>query len=104
MGYVLAVYAQGRDQGGSAAASIVADHDDRTDAERVETAIRAILSGVRDSVSEYLTAQWPAVSDGGMALPECRAVGEWFHLWYGDESAPVIVLPPVHIRELAVPD
>jgi len=96
------VYADGVCQGGSAAAMIVEDDDDdRTVAERVESAGWAVLSGIQDCVSEYLTLQWPAGADRKMALPEVRADEERVHLWFGSSEADATVtLRPIELGDL----
>ncbi|HEU4881273.1 MAG TPA: hypothetical protein VFT45_03480 [Longimicrobium sp.] len=97
----LVVSADGIVQGGSAAAVIVEEDDDRTVAERLETAGRAVLSGVQDCVSEYLALPWPGDADGGMAIPGVRVDAERVHLWFGgSESAPVVSLRPIDLDEL----
>jgi hypothetical protein len=88
--------------GGSAAASIVEDDDDRTVAERVECAGRAVLDGVQDAVSEYLTLPWPVDVDGGMATAGVRVDAERVHLWFGgSESTAIVTLRLIELGELA---
>jgi hypothetical protein len=96
----LVVSVDGVSQGGSGAAMVVEDDDDRTPAERVETATRAVLDGVQDAVSEYLTLPWPADADGRMATAGVRVDAERVHLWFGGtESAAVVTLRPIELRE-----
>jgi hypothetical protein len=98
----LVVSADGISQGGSGAAMIVEDDDDRTVAERVECAARAVLDGVQDDVSEYLTLPWPAGADGRMATAGVRADEARVHLWFGDsQSAAVITLRSIDLGDLA---
>jgi hypothetical protein len=97
----LVVSADGVSQGGSGAAEIVENDDDRTPAERVECAARAVLDGVQDAVSEYLTLPWPADADGRMATAGVRTDAERLHLWFGStESAAVVTLRPIEFGDL----
>lgn len=97
----LVVSADGVSQGGSGAAMIVEDDDDRTVAERVECAARAVLDGIQDDVSEYLTLPWPADADGRMATAGVRVDEARVHLWFGStESAAVITLSPIDLDDL----
>ena len=59
--------------------------------ERVETTARAVLSSVQDTVAVALRAPWPALPDGGMALPDARADEGWVHFWYGPEEPAAVV-------------
>jgi hypothetical protein len=95
------LYADGSNQGGSGAAVIVEADDDRTLRERLETAGRAVLSGIQDGVSEYLTVPWPADADGQMAIPDVRADAERVYLWFGSgEAAAIVTLRPIDLDEL----
>lgn len=95
------VHADGVCQGGSAAVVIVEADDDRTPTERLETAGRAVLSGIQDCVSEYLTLPWPIDAEGRMAMPGARVDAERVHLWFGgSEAAAVITLRPIGLDEL----
>jgi hypothetical protein len=100
-GAELDVYADGVSQGGSSAAYIVEDDDDRTLSERLETAARAVLDGVGDAVAEYLTLPWPADAEGGMAMPGARVDAERVHLWFGaSEDAAAVTLRPIELGEI----
>jgi hypothetical protein len=99
-GSLIDVYADGICQGGSGAAVIVEADDGRTLRERVETAGRAVLSGIQDCVSEYLTRQWPAGADGQMAMPDVRVEAERVHLWFGAAEAATVTLRPIGLGEL----
>lgn len=100
----LVVSADGITLGGSGAAMIVENDDDRTPAERVECAGRAVLDGVQDDVSEYLTLPWPADAGGRMAMAAARVDAERVHLWFGSsEAAAVITLRPIDLREFIEP-
>ena len=81
----VSLYADGELIGGSDAASIVDDQDSRTFSERVETAVRAVLSGVQDSILRYLRVEWPTDGEGELALPGARTEAGRVHLWYGSE-------------------
>jgi hypothetical protein len=95
------LYADGINQGGSAAAVIVEADDDRTLRERLETAGRAVLSGVQDCVSEYLTLPWPIGVDGRMAIPDVRADEERLYLWFGgSEAGATVTLRPMELDAL----
>jgi hypothetical protein len=77
------------------------DVDDRAASERIESAARAILSGIQDVVSEYLTIPWPADRQDGMAAEGARSDDRRLYLWYGSrESDPVIALEPIELDEL----
>ncbi len=103
-GEVVSVYGtteSSKSLGGSAAATIVEELDDRTIAEKIEAAVHAMLSGVQDVVTEVSRQPWPRAERGGMALPNVRSDGTRVHLWYGDdERAPVIRFPPIAIAEV----
>ncbi|MGH8568542.1 MAG: hypothetical protein ACREXU_11120, partial [Gammaproteobacteria bacterium] len=63
----MSVYAGAELIGASDAASIVDEDDDRPFGSRLETAVRAVLSGVQDSAMRYLRAEWPTDDAGGLA-------------------------------------
>ncbi len=67
--------------GGSSAPTIVEDDDDRTVGEKIETALRAVLSSVQDDISEFLTEPRPSADGCGMAMPGARSDEQWIHLW-----------------------
>jgi hypothetical protein len=94
------VYAGGDDRHASAAATILRDEDDRSLPERVSTAAWAILNGAQDAVMELLSEEWPLGPNGTVAEPGARVEGDRLVMWFGEESAPVIVLPPVVIAEI----
>jgi hypothetical protein len=71
--------------------------------ERVETTAGALLSSVQDTVAVALRAPWPALPDGGMALPHARAAAGRVHLWYGPDEAAVVALKPLSLAELVRP-
>ncbi len=101
LGDCLEVQADGTGWGGSAAADIVGHEDGRSPAERVETAVRAMLGGVQDAASEYLTLPWPVDAAGTMALPEARTDAERVHAWFGgSEADAVLTLRPITFAEL----
>jgi hypothetical protein len=91
------VFDGGENIGGSAASSIVEDNDARSLEEKIEVASWAVLSGVQDAIAEALRVQWPVLPKGGMALPGVRNEGGQVHLWFGEQVAPVILLPPIEL-------
>ena len=100
-GSAVHVEVDGQRIGESQAASIVQDRDDRTDAERIETATRAVLDAVQDGVSEHVREPWPATATGAMAMPAARSNSEHVQLWYGsDEHAPALGFPPISVAEV----
>jgi hypothetical protein len=72
--------------------------------ERLETVVWPIISSLQDDISEDLRTPWPSIDGRTMALPEVRSDGEWVHLWYGDERAPVLSLPAIRIAEITDAD
>ena len=87
--------------GGSAAAAIIKDPGSGELGERAQTAVRAMLSGILDCVSEYLTVPWPTEVDGEMAISGARADAHRLHLWYGrSETDPVFSFAPIEIGDL----
>ena len=87
--------------GGSNAASIVEDDDDRTAGERIESAVAAIMDGVQDCVAEELREPWPSLDRVTMALPNTRRDEKRICMWFGeDERAPVVALSPIEIADL----
>lgn len=96
----ITVSAKDRSLGGSSAAYIIEDDDTRTTDEKVEAIAFAVLGGVQDSITEILTLEWPRAKDGSMALPGARVRNGRAHLWFGEESAPALLLAPIELREL----
>lgn len=88
-----------REFGASGATQIVDDEDGRSLAERVETVVRAVLSGVQDCVVEELTEPWPTNGSGGLAFPGARVVGHEVRSWYGEEQAPAMRLGTISFEE-----
>ena len=71
-------------------------------AERLESAVHALLDPLQDSVSEFLHAPWPSVDGREMAMPGVRADSKAVHLWYGnDERAPVVGIPAIELAQIA---
>jgi hypothetical protein len=97
-GDVVEVFDGDESVGGSAASSIVEDSDSRSLEEKIETASLAVLSGVQDAIAEALRVEWPLLARGGMALPEARSDGRQVHLWFGEKTAPAMVLPPIELN------
>ena len=100
-GSLLTIQHGDESEGASGAAEIIADQDDRTQAERVETAARAMLSGVQDTLMEFLTEECPLGSGGDVAYPNSRVDGDRLLIWFGEEQAPVIALPPIDMAEFS---
>jgi hypothetical protein len=94
------VYSGGRVVGGSPALEIIDENDDRSVSARIETAVRATLSGIQDVIIEYIHSPWPGQQDHGAEIPEpnCRVTGDELLVWFGDEAAPTLVLPPIRLR------
>lgn len=61
--------------GGSPAAEIADEIDDRSSVERIASAASAVLSGVQDIVMRHLATQWPLDSAGRAAMPYARIEG-----------------------------
>jgi hypothetical protein len=99
-GISLNVYQDGWDLGGAAALEILADRDGRSDAEKIEAAVQAVLSDVQDRVIEACKKPWPGGTQRGadLPLPDCRVTGDQLRLWFGDENAPVISVTPIALR------
>ena len=105
-GGAVAVYV-GADRWGSALAGEVIDQPEIDEAgepwplaERVETAARAVLSSVQDTVAESSREPWPRLPTGAMALPDARVEAGEVHLWYGPtEAAAVLTLPSLALDE-----
>jgi hypothetical protein len=85
--------------GSSLAADILTEEDGRSIVELVETAAYAIMNSIQDEVMESTKEQWPP-GPRGAAEPEARVIGEQLHLWFGDETAPILRLQPVDLIEL----
>jgi hypothetical protein len=94
------VYHDGRDLGGSPALEILADRDGRGVDEKIETAVRAVLSDVQDRIIEASKDPWPWVSGRGadLPMPDCAVTGDRLRLWFGDENAPVISVAPIALH------
>jgi hypothetical protein len=64
-----------------------------------------VLSSVQDGVAEGTAEQWPALPQGGMALPGTRTDGQRVYLWYGADYerqvGAVLSFPPIPLAELA---
>lgn len=66
-----------------------ADADDYADA------AWNVLSMVQDAVSEYVAEPWPSGAGDDVADPGTRADAGVVRLWFGDETAPVVVLEAI---------
>jgi hypothetical protein len=86
--------------GGSSGADILAEEDGRATAKLAETAAWTIMDSTQDVVMESTREQWPMgatrAADAG-----ARVVGDWLHLWFGDEENPVLRLESVDLTELS---
>lgn len=99
-GVSVGVYGRGRLLCGSGAAIIIEDGGG-SEEDRLETAIRAVLSAVQDCVMSSLSRQWPVASDGTVGMPDARIAGGRAHLWFGSEHSPIAFMPPIEIAELS---
>lgn len=91
------VYSGGRSLCGSAALAIIDADDGRTLQEKIETAVIAAVTGVQDCIIEALQGPWPGKSTRGpdLPLPDCRIEGSQLKVWFGEESRPDAVIPPI---------
>ena len=94
------VYSNGVAIGGSGAPAIVDDDDGRSIDQKLETAARAVLSAVQDTISESLREAWPSVNRRVMALPGAHLTGGELRLWYGDQAAPVARIGGIAIADI----
>jgi hypothetical protein len=94
------VYSATDDRHASAGAELIAEQDGRTFAERAEVAAWGILEGAQDGVMELLREQWPLGRDGKAVHAGTRVNGNELLMWFGDEGAPVIALPPLNLDDL----
>jgi hypothetical protein len=94
------VYSGGQMVGGSPALDIIDENDDRSVTDRVETAVQATLSGIQDVIIEDIHRPWPGLPGAGseLPLPDCRVAGDELLVWFGDEAAPALALPPIRLR------
>jgi len=88
------------DRHASAGAELIGEQDGRTLAERAEAAAWGILDGAQDGVMEILREQWPLGRDGKAVDAGIRVEGNQLLMWFGDEHAPVIALPPLNLDDL----
>jgi hypothetical protein len=96
----LSIFVGDEAQCGSAAAVLVEDDDDELDA-RLETAIRAVLSGVQDCVIRHQREPWPESGrQGALPMPGARVEQGLVQLWFGDEHAPDVRLTPFERSQL----
>jgi hypothetical protein len=93
------IYARNTHRHASAAADIITE-DGRSLAEQIDTAARSILGGAQDAVMEILMEQWPLGPSGRVVYPDARVEGGRLLMWFGDERAPVIVLPPLNVSDV----
>lgn len=64
------------------------------------TATWSVLSALQDVISELTRDAWPSTDRRTMALPDVRVDADAVHLWYGEERAPLIPLPPIRLDEI----
>lgn len=64
-------------------------------AENLETAVRATLDSVQDSVAEVTTEPWPVRTGSPQPHPDARVTPAGVEMWFGDEAAPVLRLRPI---------
>ena len=83
----MALYTERVPIGASGAAGILNDPDDRTDNERLETAILATLSAIQDWIAVHTGAWWPYGAEGEMPMPGVQSRGRQIFAWYGDREA-----------------
>lgn len=82
--------------GAEGAATILDDADGRSPTERIETAARAVLSGVQDFIIDELWRAWSSDSAGtGPALPNVQVSGNELDMWVGAASEPTIRCMPL---------
>ena len=84
---------------GSASTVVLDDHD-RTFEEKVSTATLCTRGGIQDAICELLTRPWSLAVDGSMAFADVRVDEGFAHLWFGDESSPVVTFPPIDRSEI----
>lgn len=90
---------------GSGATVLLDEEDDRSFAESLETAARAVLSGVQDVIVEEIQRPWPSgrspcgQSEDPLALPDAQVTGCELRTWFGDADDPVLRLDPIDMRE-----
>jgi hypothetical protein len=77
----IGVYQGERLLGGSAAASIVDEEDERALSEKIAAASRAVLDAVQDCIIEELHEPWPRMVDGSLALPGSETDGRRVYFW-----------------------
>jgi hypothetical protein len=94
------VYSGGQMVGSSPALDIIDENDGRSVTDRVETAVQATLSGIQDVIIEDIHGSWPGPPGPGtqLPLPDCRVAGDELLVWFGDEAAPALALPPIRLR------
>ena len=86
--------------GASWAADFIIRDDGRSIAERLAAVAESIMSSIQDEVMESTKEPWPGGAPGG-ALPDARVIGAQLHMWFGDETNPVLRLTPIDLSEFA---
>jgi hypothetical protein len=66
----------------------------------IADAARAVLNSVQDFVIEgkdFRGDNWPGPRDGKLPLPETAVINGKLEMWYGERTAPSLILPSVHV-------
>lgn len=78
--------------------AIVEDDDDRSPAQRTETAVWAVLEGIQDAAMDHLTEMWPRETDGSLAMAGTRLTSDRVYCWYGaSEEHPAVRFEPIEL-------
>jgi hypothetical protein len=99
-GYRVHLYSGHSIRGGSENASLLMEEDGRTVDELVETSAVTILNSVQTDLMEHLREQWPIGEGNQAAEPSARVENDRLLMWFGDETRPVITLPPLLLIDL----
>ncbi|HEX2131663.1 MAG TPA: hypothetical protein VHH15_08870 [Actinophytocola sp.] len=92
----LVVFHDGQQLGISGAPAIIETAEAlKEPQESLETAVRAALSAVQDYIAETTTEPWPAPGGTVQPNPDARVSADTVEMWFGDEAAPVLRLPPL---------
>ncbi|MBA2323347.1 MAG: hypothetical protein H0V92_04770 [Pseudonocardiales bacterium] len=67
--------------------------------ENLETAARAVLSGVQDWIADTTTQPWPGAG-GQMPNPDARVRSDAIEMWFGDDDQPVLRLRPIRLSDI----
>jgi hypothetical protein len=94
------VYSATDDRHASAGAELISEEDGRSLSERAALAALGILDGAQDGVMEILREQWPVSAARNAPDAGTRVDGNLLLMWFGDENAPVITLPPLNLDDV----